>query len=275
MSTADNDTRRDTLHFRLPTLYVGSGAVHALPMTTGLRSLLQRGETLAGASSEHPFNIDDLPGLEAALAQAIGAIQALGRARRLQVVLSDAHCRYLSTRRPSGLRRAAELSHFLLGRFNAVYGPLPDDWQVAQHAEPGADVDLAVGARSTVLASLARVAASQDVTLVSIQPEWVCWHTLWHKQLRRGHHWLVSGEGGWATVGYLVDGRCVSCRSVRPQSGQDWSSLLSRHRVLVPEASPDAMVWLGSAIAGHVLHASVAQARNERLRLGLSPWSLA
>lgn len=256
----------NTLRLKQPTLYVGTDMIRAVPRDAGLQTLLQRDATPA---SEHHFAPADPIQLATALTEAIHALSTASR--HMQVVLSDVHCRYLTVPRPAGLQRADELTHFLHARFGAVYDNQQGDWQLTHHAAPSANVDLVVGARANVLAALTRAASFCKVTLASIQPEWVCWHTQWQKTLQRGHHWLISGDGNWATIGYMADGQCVSCRSIRLQPDHDWLGLVARHQTLVPESSTDALVWLGGRDAAPMQDA--LHTLGERLQRGISPWS--
>lgn len=228
------------LGLRRSTLYIGPDAVHATPCQPGLVGL----SATEGQTSAHPLTAGvGIDALEPALHQALDALGPAGR--RIEVVLSDAQCRYLSIPRAAGLRHAGELIQAMRARFESVYDNGDGAWTLAHHAAPAGKVDLTVGARADVLSVLQRVAASRGVAIGAAQPHWIRWHDTWRKALRRGSHWLLSGDGHWAGIGYVADGRCVFARSMRLHGkGDSLQGILSRHQTLVEDAAPDAEVWV-------------------------------
>jgi hypothetical protein len=171
----------------------------------------------------------------------------LGDARRteLDVLLSDAHCRYLAVPRPAGARNASELAAAAQHRFAAMFGAV-DDWLVKQHAAPFGSHDLVVGVSKEHANRLQALAAATGVRLRSLRPMWLAWARHFGPSLQRGAHWVVASDGAWVSVGYVVDGSCRSARALRLHGARaSLEDLLARERALVEAAVVDAAVWYG------------------------------
>lgn len=178
------------------------------------------------------------PALEAAFALCL-------RSRaRVDVVLSDAHCRYLVLARPEGIRNRTELMAAARSRFRATFGDT-DRWQLQLGSSPGGERDFVAGAESALVTEIEARATAGRVRVASIRPQWVAWARHFQPGTRRGNHWIVSADRTWASVGYVSDGQCLQARALRLDSGTSLEDLLARERALVSNADPAAEVWLG------------------------------
>jgi len=179
------------------------------------------------------------PSLEAAL-------DALaGRRARLEVVLSDAHCRYLVMARPGGVRNRAELGAAMQLRFRALFGE-EASWLVRHESAATEGHDFVAGADQQLVAELERRAETAGLRVVSIRPHWVAWARHFRRRTRRGAHWVVGSDGEWLSLGYLSDGQCRHARAMRlGAAGTDLADLLARERAFLADADPAAPVWCG------------------------------
>lgn len=167
-----------------------------------------------------------------------------GSQARLEVVLSDAHCRYLVVPRPEGIRNRDELSAALLSRFQSAFGD-GDGWQLRHDAAPFDTHDVVCGIDEASLHTLQSQADASGLTLHTIRPHWVAWARHFARQTRRGHHWLIAADDGWASIGYLVNGRCTQVRALRlPAGARRLDDLLARERAFVEGSDPNAAVWV-------------------------------
>jgi hypothetical protein len=200
------------------------------------------------------------------LPQAIAGLE--GSRALLDIVVSDAHCRYLVVDRPSGLRTVAELEAAAQSRFKAVFGDR-GAWSVKLGASAFGGADFAAAVDKDMLARLSAEALAAGLRLVSIRPHWVAWAARLRRTLRRGAHWLVCAEGAWVSLGYIDQGQCRHVRVLRLEAGgADVQSLLARERAFVEHADPVAPVWLcggGAATAAR----SGAEPKTTVLRAGV------
>lgn len=167
-----------------------------------------------------------------------------GSRAKLDVVLSDAHCRYLVVPRPGGIRNREELAAALRSRFQAAFGDVAA-WQLRHDASPLDSNDFVAAADDAALQSLQAHAAAAGLVLNTVRPHWVAWARHFRRALRRGHHWLVAGDAEWASIGYVVNGRCTQVRALRlPAGPRRLDDLLARERAFVAGADPAAAVWV-------------------------------
>ena len=167
-----------------------------------------------------------------------------GSKARLEVVLSDAHCRYLVMTRPEGVRNREELSAAVRNRFNAAFGDT-QAWQLRYAATPFNAQDFVAGVDETVLHELEAQTRAAELALVSVRPHWVAWARHFRQQTRRGAHWIVVPDTEWLSLGYIVAGRCLQARALRLGAHTaSLADLLARERAFVEDADPSAAVWL-------------------------------
>ncbi|GAB4550334.1 MAG: hypothetical protein Tsb007_01630 [Rhizobacter sp.] len=191
-----------------------------------------------------------------------------GSKARLEVVLSDAHCRYLVMTRPEGIRSREELSAAVRNRFHAAFGDT-QAWQLSYAASPFNELDFVAGVDETRLRDLEEQARAAQLALVSVRPHWVAWARHFRRQTRRGAHWIVVPDTEWLSLGYIVNGRCQQARALRLGAHTaSLTDLLARERAFVEDADPGAAVWLAG---GHMqaptsqLGAAVTQTSPEAL----------
>ena len=167
-----------------------------------------------------------------------------GSRARLDLVLGDAHCRYLVMARPQGIRNRSELAAAMLSRFQATFGD-SGDWQLRHQAAPRAQHDLVTGVEQGLLTDIEAQAEAARLHVVSIRPHWVAWARHLRRNTRRGNHWIVSSDGAWVSLGYLSQGECRQARSLRLPPGASLNDLLARERAFLDEIDLAATVWLG------------------------------
>lgn len=196
------------------------------------------------------------------LAQAIDSLRGSGAL--LDIVLSDAHCRYLVMARPTGLRTKAELDASAQSRFKAVFGD-SGAWSLALGASAFGRTDFVAAVDKALLDTLEDQAQGAGLRVVSIRPHWVAWASRLQRALRRGPHWVVCAEGAWVSLGYISQGACRQVRVLRLEPGvAGLEGLLARERAFVEDAEPSASVWLcggGIAASGHDADARVTIAQ--------------
>lgn len=182
------------------------------------------------------------------LARALSPHQGLHA--RLEIVLSDAYCRYLLMTRPAGIRTGAELKAAAHSRFKAVFGDL-EPWELKIEMPTFADSDFIAGADRGVLAEIESQAELAGATPVSIRPHWVAWARHFHRATRRGQHWMVCSDGDWMSLGYISQGCYRNARALRMEGGRaDLDSLLARERAFADGFDPAAAIWVcGSGIS--------------------------
>jgi hypothetical protein len=182
------------------------------------------------------------------LARALAPHQ--GSRARLEIVLSDAYCRYLVMARPAGIRNGAELEAAAHSRFKAVFGEI-DPWQLKLETPARADSDFIAGADRGVLAEIESQAELAGATPISIRPHWVAWARHFHRPIRRGTHWIVCSDGDWMSLGYISQGCYRNARSLRMDGGRaDLDSLLARERAFADGIDAAAAIWVcGSGIS--------------------------
>jgi hypothetical protein len=167
-----------------------------------------------------------------------------GSRARLEIVLSDAHCRYLVVARPKGIRSRAELEAAAGSRFKAVFGDARP-WTLKVDALPSADADFIAGVDRAVLDDIERAAQAAGLTVTSIQPHWVAWARHLHRATRSGPHWLVCSDGEWASLAYLSQGQCRHVRALRLDAGLgDVDSMLARERAFAGDVDANAAIWV-------------------------------
>ena len=183
-------------------------------------------------------------GTDATVAAALAPFA--GTRARLSVVLSDAHCRCVVTPRPPGARNRSELEAAAESRVRTLFGDT-ERWRVELGAPPASGPDFIAAADAGVLDTLEGAADAARLRIVSVRPHWVAWLRHFGPDVRRGAHWVVSVDGGWATLGHVRAGQCVQARTVRLAPGLPLEDLIARERSLadVPDAS--APVWIGAA----------------------------
>jgi hypothetical protein len=177
---------------------------------------------------------------------ALSARAASKKDRAVEIVLSDAHCRYLVMARPQGVRNRAELSAAMHSRFNAMFGDV-ESWSLRHEAAPGASHDLVVGVKRELLDRIDELERASGLRVASVRPHWIAWARHFQRETRRGHHWVVASHGGWASLGYLADGQCLLARSLRLPSGEaSFESLVSREKAFLADPVETlAPVWCG------------------------------
>jgi hypothetical protein len=176
------------------------------------------------------------------LAKALEPLRGSGAC--LEVVLSDAHCRYLVMTRPEGIRNREELAAAVRSRFQLSFGEL-EGWQLRHEASPFHTQDFVAAIDQTRLQELEVEARTAGLKLVSVRPQWVAWARHFRRHTRRGAHWIVVPEGGWLSLGYIVDGRCQQARALRVGAhATSLADLLARERALVEGADPNATVYV-------------------------------
>lgn len=174
-----------------------------------------------------------------------------GSGAKLDVVMSDAHCRYLVMDRPAGIRNREELTAAVRSRFQLAFGEV-QGWQLRYDASPFHTQDFVVGVDERPLQDLHTQARTAGLTLASVRPHWVAWARHLRGHTRRGAHWIVVPDDGWLGLGYVVDGRCRQARVLRIGAhGTNLADLLARERALVDGADPNATVCLvGEGLEG-------------------------
>ena len=185
------------------------------------------------------------------LASALAPLR--GSRARLEVVLSDAYCRYLVMPRPEGIRNREELTAAVHNRFHAAFGGTPA-WQLQHSGEPFEQRDFVAGVDASRLEELEAAALAAELTVVSVRPHWLAWARHFRSNTRRGAHWIVVPDTDWLSLGYVVDGRCLQARAVRLGGpGANLPDLLARERALVEGVDPQAAICVG----GEELHAAL------------------
>lgn len=227
-------------------VFVGSTRLEGALAPTTWRTLLHRDNQLTHACS-HPLTPSQIPG--GALDVDLAALTSLAAAsgRRLNVTLSDAHCRYLCVARPIGVRNREELEHVLREHFTADFGDSDASWSLAFHTPIGSNTDLVVGVRTELLSALRSAASLSGLEIRTIRPFWAACRDRLAGQLSTGAHWLITAVDGWVVMGYLTNGECRFVRSMRPpaQGAQlTLNEAMNRHEVLLPDADPLAQIWL-------------------------------
>jgi hypothetical protein len=165
---------------------------------------------------------------------------------RLSVVLSDAYCRYTTMQRPQGLRSREELQAAAQGRFKTMFGDT-ESWRVQVHASALSQPDVVVGVREDILATLSAATQALHLKVTSIKPMLLAWANQLQRETRHGNHWIVSVNGSWASVAYLLNGRCCHIRALRVESEPlNLLELLARERAFLADTDLSAPVWLGA-----------------------------
>lgn len=191
------------------------------------------------------------------------ALASLGAARAdLEIVLSDAFCRYLVMTRPQGVRSRAELSAAMRNRFQAMFGEV-ESWRLGDCAAPLAKEDLVVGVSRELADRITDDAHAAAARICSMRPHWIAWARHFRAQTRRGQHWIIAADDGWVSVGYVSAGLCRLARSLRLPPGEvNVGDLLARARAFIDDTDAHAGVWLcgeglapGSDAAGPFTHA--------------------
>lgn len=159
-----------------------------------------------------------------------------------QVVVSDAHCRYLVLPRPAGVRNRAELDAAVGMRFNTVFGDATA-WALKRHSPAWTERDFVVGLRKDMLAEIHAGCQAARLKLRSVKPHWIALAARLRRQTSSGAHWIVSDDGSWGAVGYVKDGQCLHLRSLRTDARPSLQELLAREQAFLAEEVPDAPVW--------------------------------
>jgi hypothetical protein len=167
-----------------------------------------------------------------------------GSRARLEVVLSDAYCRYLVMPRPEGIRNREELTAAVHNRFHAAFGDTPA-WQLQHSGEPFERQDFVAGVDASRIEEVEAAALAAGLTVVSMRPHWLAWARHFRRNTRRGTHWIVVPDTDWLSLGYVVDGRCLQARAVR-LGGANTSllDLLARERALVDGVDSQAAICI-------------------------------
>lgn len=167
-----------------------------------------------------------------------------GSRARLDVVMSDAYCRYLVMTRPDGIRNQEELGAAVRSRFQLAFGDA-QGWQLRHDASPFHPQDFVAGIDGNVLQSLEAEAGAAGLAVASVRPLWVAWARHFKQQTRRGPHWIIAPSGGWLSLGYVMNGRCRQVRSLRLAThGAHLADLLARERALIEDVDPLASIWV-------------------------------
>lgn len=138
----------------------------------------------------------------------------LPRWRGVEVVVSDAYCRYLVLPRIAGTRNRAELEAGMAARFASSFGDDPADWLLQHDGAPldGPDLVCALQ-RASAEAIIAGLAAARR-HVRHLQPLWI-WCSQHRLGAARAPHWLASSDGDMLTLGLFHRQRCVGIRSTR------------------------------------------------------------
>ncbi len=187
----------------------------------------------------HCITFHDADALRAGVAT-LAAEQS--RWRAIDVVVSDAHCRYLVLPRIAGTQGRRELADGIAARFAASFGDDAADWLLQYDAPPFGSDDLVCGMRrSTAEAILDGLRAARR-RVFRMQPLWVwCSESALGKS--RAPHWLASSDGHTLTLGLFQQRRCVGVRATRLGSG-GLVAALNRETALQAAHSAGTPVWL-------------------------------
>ena len=171
--------------------------------------------------------------------------RGLSRWRGIEVIVSDAHCRYLVLPRVPGTEGRAELQAGITARFAAAFGDDPADWQLQSDGALLGTSDLVCGLRLALASAIRGGLADARRRLHSLQPLWV-WCSQRPLGAANSAHWLVSTDGDTLTLGLFHQKRCVGVRATR--LGHDHlAASLSRETALQAAHEAGTPVWLFGA----------------------------
>lgn len=200
-----------------------------------------------GPESVHVFDRDSglVNAFSTGLPKAIDSLRS--EKPVLEIVLSDAYCRYCVTERPAGLRNCSELQAALRNRFRAIFGSV-DSWLVGFEAAPFSQRDFVAGVDNQIVDSIYELADAAGMRVVSVVPHFVAWARALRSKIRRGHHWVVAADKHWLSLGYFQDGQCMQARTLRlnPEA-VNLVDLLNREQALVFDVDLKAPVWFGGS----------------------------
>lgn len=151
-------------------------------------------DTGAGTTTLEPWTMGrDVKGVVAALAEL--PLPAQPGKSQLAVTLDNAWTRFQLMRFPAKVNTAQEREVFLKASFRRVFGAEVEGWAIA--VEPaclGLPV-MAVAVDPTLIAALSRLAGRHQMTLRSVQPEFV-------DAFNRARPMLSGQQGAFAQIGH-------------------------------------------------------------------------
>lgn len=148
------------------------------------------------------------------------------RGAALRVVVADCWVRYSIVPWVAQLRSAQErIAH---GRqlLSSVYGEAVSGWELQLSDAPPGVARVACAMPAQLLADVRRLAAKQEVRLVSLQPQLVVAYQNWRRSLPAGGAWFVTIGDGTLTAARIGNRAWDRVHSVRIGSG--WTSELKR-----------------------------------------------
>lgn len=191
----------------------------------------------------HPVAGPGLPFADpAALRTAVATLAgSASRWRGVQVVVSDAHCRYLSLPRAAGLQGRAELEASLAARVASVFGDPSGDWLLRHDGAALGERDLVCALRRELAEAVQAGLRDARRRLARLQPLWVrCSQR--PPAPTRGRHWLATHDGHSLTLGLFHGRHCFAVRATR-LGGATAGAVLAREIALQPAHSPGTPVW--------------------------------
>ncbi|GAA5175873.1 hypothetical protein GCM10025771_09230 [Niveibacterium umoris] len=189
-------------------------------------------------------DFDAAAGLRRACAELAGTAT---RWRGIEVVVSDAHCRYLVLPRAAGIQGRAELDASIAARFASAFGDDPADWLLQRDGALLGDSDLVCALRRDTADAIRAGLADARRRLHRLQPLWV-WCSRQPVGDARKPHWLASSDGDTLTMGLFHQQHCVAVRSTRRDAG-GLGAALSREAARQADHATGTPVWLFGAEA--------------------------
>lgn len=218
----------------------------------------------------HCIAFHDVAALRAGVAT-LAAEQSSWRA--IDVVVSDAHCRYLVLPRIAGTQGRRELAEGIAARFAASFGDDAADWVLQHDASPLGTEDLVCGMRRTVVEAILGGLGDARRRAYRVQPLWV-----WCSQAPLGKphapHWLASSDGHTLTLGLFHQRRCVGVRATRLGTS-GLAAALNREAALQAAHSAGTPVWLFGGVGTPARLADGSPVVTASLPLALVPGGVA
>jgi len=164
------------------------------------------------------------------------------RWRAIDVVVSDAHCRYLVLPRIAGTQGRRELAASIAARFATSFGDDAAEWLLQYDAPPFGTADLVCGMRRAVAEAILQGCRDAARRVFRMQPLWV-----WCSGAPLGQsgmpHWLASTDGHTLTLGLFQQRRCIGVRATR-LGASGLAAALNRESALQAAHSAGTPVWL-------------------------------
>jgi hypothetical protein len=159
-----------------------------------------------------------------------GVLQAPA-ARGVDVVLSDAVCRFFTVRPPSGVARLADLAAFAALRFEDLFGARVADWRIEADWRARAEF-LACAAPQSMLVALEDAARSARCALAALAPLFVRTCNATPQAATNGVCWRVCRTSAWITAAFYCGRDCRFVRSTAFDSGRDVETWLAQEAML-------------------------------------------